>query len=43
MLDAFDGTRRSCRAMLQKHNARRAKRSQVGMQVGHAALHVRLI
>lgn len=26
-LEAFDGTRRSCRAMLQRHNARRAKKS----------------
>ncbi len=26
-LDQFDGTRRSCRAMLQRHNARRNKRN----------------
>jgi hypothetical protein len=30
-LDQFDGTRRSCRAMLQRHNARRNKRNADGL------------
>ncbi|GAX76145.1 hypothetical protein CEUSTIGMA_g3589.t1 [Chlamydomonas eustigma] len=33
-LDAFDGNRRSCRNMLQRHNARRAKKSPADTPTG---------
>ncbi|GAX74905.1 hypothetical protein CEUSTIGMA_g2351.t1 [Chlamydomonas eustigma] len=33
-LDAFDGNRRSCRTMLQRHNARRAKKTPADTPTG---------